>query len=193
MMPLMAAMPEVDKNKASGNPNAPLQVEVFTSFDCPHCKALHMMTIPLLEKDYVATGKMYIIYREFPLSGPYHPYAREAATYAVAAARIGKYNQVANAFWDKQAEWAPPGPERKIAVWDVVAGVLNPADQKKVQQLAKDPSVIAEVDREYQEGVTAGVSATPTLIANRGAKRYPIPSTDLEYSILKSLLDGMLK
>src|SRR5690242_19746800 len=109
LLPCLAAVPEVDKNKAEGNPAAPLQVEVFSSFDCPHCKALHEQVIPLLEKDYVATGKMYLIFREFPLSGQYHPFAREAANLATAAARVGKYPQVANAFWDNQTTWAVNG------------------------------------------------------------------------------------
>lgn len=169
-------------------PAAPLQIEVFSSFDCPHCRALHDTTIPLLMKDYVVPGKVYLIFREFPLSGQYHPYAREAANYAVAAARIGKYEQVANALWDNQLSWTSNGK-----VWDVAAAALKPEEQKKVQQLAKDPGVLAEVQREYDEGVAAGVNATPTLIATRGAKRYPIPSQELNYVFLRSLLDGMLK
>lgn len=188
LLPCLAAVPEVDKNKAFGMPAAPLQIEVFSSFDCPHCRALHDTTIPLLMKDYVVPGKVYLIFREFPLSGQYHPYAREAANYAVAAARIGKYEQVANALWDNQLSWTSNGK-----VWDVAAAALKPEEQKKVQQLAKDPGVLAEVQREYDEGVAAGVNATPTLIATRGAKRYPIPSQELNYVFLRSLLDGMLK
>src|ERR1041384_7826108 len=146
LFPCLAAVPEIDKNKAFGVATAPIQVEVFSSFDCPHCRALHDTTIPLLMKDYVATGKMYLIFREFPLSGQYHPYAHEAASYAVAAARIGKYEPVANALWDNQMSWTSSGK-----VWDVVAGALKPDEHKRVEQLSKDASVLAEVQREYDE------------------------------------------
>src|SRR5690242_4310286 len=105
----LAATPEVDKGKAMGNPSAPILIEVFASFDCPHCKVLHDQVIPLLVRDYVVPGKVYLVNREFPLTGPYHPYAQEAAQYATAAARIGKYEQVAGAIFANQAAWLTTG------------------------------------------------------------------------------------
>jgi protein-disulfide isomerase len=188
LLPLFAAVPEADKGKSMGTPTAPVRLEVFASFDCPHCRALHENVIPQIVKDYVVPGKVYLVNREFPLSGQYHPYAREAANYATAAARIGKYPQVAEALFANQAGWATNGK-----VWDVVAAVLTPAEQKKVQALAKDPTVTSEVQAEYDEGVAAGINATPTMIVNQGMKRYPIPSQQLQYQFLKSLLDGMVK
>jgi protein-disulfide isomerase len=188
VLPVLAAGPEVDKAKSMGSPTAPITLEVFASFDCPHCRALHEQTIPLLVRDYVVPGKVFLVYREFPLSGQYHPYALLAAQYAVAAGRIGKYQQVSQALFANQGTWAMNGK-----VWDTVASALTPAEQKKVEALVKDPGVIAEVQREYDEGVAAGINATPTMIVTHGAKRYPIPAQELEYSLLKSLLDGFLK
>jgi len=188
LLPCFAGMPEIDKAKAMGSPTAPITMEVFASFDCPHCKDLHETTMPLIIRDYVVPGKVYLVNREFPLSGQYHQNAREASLYATAAGRIGKYQQVAEALFRTQAAWGPGGN-----VWESIASALTPAEQRKVQMLAKDPSVIAEVEREYQEGVAAGVNATPTVIVTQGAKRYPIPAQQLHYGFLKSLLDGMVK
>jgi protein-disulfide isomerase len=185
---LFAITPEIDKAKAEGNPAAPVVMEVFASFDCPHCRDLHDQTIPLIVRDYVNSGKVYLVYREFPLSGQYHPYAREAANYAVAAARIGKYHEVANALFKTQMTWAQNGK-----VWDSIASALTPAEQKKVQALVKDPGVAAEVQREYDAGVASGINATPTVFVNQGSKRYPINASQLHYGFLKSLLDGMVK
>jgi protein-disulfide isomerase len=188
VLPCLAAAPDVDKGKALGNPAATVQIEVFASFDCSHCKVLHETTIPLLVKDYVAAGKILLVQREFPLWGPYHPYAWQAAQYATAAARVGKYEQVAKALFADQASWSTTGK-----VWDTVAAALPPAEQKKVLELVRDPGVIAEVQRDHDEGVAAGISATPTLFVISGSKRYPIQAQQLEYSLLKSLLDGFLK
>jgi len=188
LLPCFAGMPEIDKAKAMGSPTAPITMEVFASFDCPHCKDLHETTMPLIIRDYVVPGKVYLVNREFPLSGQYHLYAREAALYATAAGRLGKYQQVAEALFRTQASWSQAGK-----VWESIASALTPTEQRKVQMLAKDPGVIAEVEREYQEGVAAGVNATPTVIVTQGAKRYPIPAQQLHYGFLKSLLDGMLK
>jgi protein-disulfide isomerase len=184
----LAAVPEVDKGKAMGSPTAPVKIEVFASFDCPHCRAFEEEVVPQLVRDFVVPGKVYLINRAFPLSGPYHPYAREAANYATAAARIGRYTEVSQVLFTQQATWATNGK-----VWETVASVLTPSEQKKVQELVKSPAVQSEVQREYDEGVAAGVNATPTIIVTNGSKRYPIPSQDLNYAFLRSLISGMVK
>jgi protein-disulfide isomerase len=184
----MAAVSNIDKAKSLGSPAAPIVMEVFASFDCPHCRELHEVTMPLVMRDFVNSGKVYLVNREFPLSGQGHPYAREAAIYAVAAGRIGKYTQVAEALFRNQATWAMNG-----RVWDAVAGVMTPAEQKKVQALASDPGVMAEVQAEYDEGIALGVNSTPTVFVTQGSKRYPIPGQQLNYGFLKSMLDGMAK
>jgi len=184
LLPCLAAIPEVDKNKALGIPTAPVRIEIFSDFTCPHCKVLHETELPQLMKDYVVSGKVYIVDRAFPLNG--HQFTREAFGYAVAAARVGKYQQVADALYAQQAVWAQNGN-----VWGTVSSVLNPADQKKVQALAKDPGVLAEIEAEYQEGVASGVNETPTLIVTAGGKRIPLPHAP-DYRLLKSMIDGLL-
>jgi len=187
LIPCMAAVPEIDKAKALGSPTAPIVMEVFESFDCPHCKALNEETLPLVIRDFVNTGKVYLVHREFPLSGQYHPNAREAANYAVAAGKIGKYEQVSDALFKSQLAWYMDASK----VWPAVASVLTPTEQKKVQELAKSPAVTGEVEREYQEGVNLGVNSTPTMVVTHGAQRFPIPAQQLNYGFLKSMIDSM--
>ncbi len=184
VLPCLAQFPEPDKGKALGNPSAPITIEVFSDFTCPHCRHFHDEELPALMRDYVVKGKVYLVFRDFPLTGPGHEYSRQAAAFATAAARIGKYEAVADALFTNQGTWALNGQ-----VWPFVAAVLSPADQKRVQALAKDPGVVAEVERELQEGLATGVNSTPTLVVNRGGKRFPIPST-VDYSLLRSFLDA---
>jgi len=183
-LPCLAQFPEPDKGKALGNPSAPITIEVFSDFTCPHCRHFHEEELPLLMRDYVTKGKVYVVNRDFPLTGPGHQFSKEAATYATAAARIGKYSVVSDALFTNQATWAINGQ-----VWACVASVLSPADQKAVQALAKEPGVVAEVERELQEGLQTGVNSTPTLVVNRAGKRFPMPST-VDYSLLRSFLDA---
>ena len=186
LLPCMAATPDVDKGKALGSPTAPLRMEIFGDFTCGHCRALHEETLPQLMKDYVVSGKLYIVDRAFPLTGPEHQYSREAFGYAVAAARIGKYQEVADALYAHQLTWAQAGN-----VWDCVTAVIkNPAEQKKLKELSKDPGVLAEIEAEYQEGVQAGVNQTPTMIVTAGGKRYPVPP-GASYELLRSLLNDL--
>jgi hypothetical protein len=90
----------------------------------------------------VDKGKVYMIHREFPLNQ--HPYALEAACYACAAHRVGKWEQVCDVLFRKQESWAASGK-----VDETVCSVLMPDEAKRVRALAKDPSIIAEVRGGY--------------------------------------------
>jgi protein-disulfide isomerase len=186
LLPCLAAVPEIDKGRTLGSPSAPVQIEIFSDFTCPHCKVLHETELPLLMKDYVVPGKVYIVDRAFPLNGAGHEHSREAFGYAVAAARIGKYQQVADALYAQQSSWALSGN-----IWPVVSGVLTPAEQKKVQALAKDPGVLAEIEGDLQEAMAAGLNQTPTMIVTAKTKRYPLPPAP-SYPLLKSMIDEFL-
>ena len=145
-----------------------------------------MQQLPSIMRDFVQPGKAYLVYKEFPL--PMHPHSREAAAYACAAARIGKYEQVADALFVNQPAWAESGK-----VFDTVASVLSPSEQKKVQALAKDPSVLAEVQRDVQEGQLERVNETPTIVVIRNGKKYPIGGPgQLNYDLLRRFLDELI-
>jgi protein-disulfide isomerase len=169
VLPLVAGAPGIDKGKAFGNPAAPVTIELFSDFQCPACQALHREVLPSIMRDYVVPGKVYLVYKEFPLT--MHNHSREAAAYACGAARVGKYEQVADALFQNQSSWAASGK-----VFETVSAALTPAEQKKVQTLAKDPAVLNEVQEDMQEGQSIPVNQTPTMVVIHGAKRYPISS-----------------
>jgi protein-disulfide isomerase len=180
----MAAVNDVDINKTAGNPSAPVTVEVYSDFECPACKVMHDRTLPQLQREFVATGKVYLVFRECPL--PIHAHSREAASYAVAAARLSLYQPVADALFREQAAWSANGK-----VWETVAGVLTLSQQKKVKVGADSASVLGEIMREVNLAHAVPVQSTPTLVISSGAKRYPILGT-VNYGFIKSLIDGLL-
>ena len=50
-----------------GDPEAPLTLFDFSSFTCPHCGRLHRHVLPTIRSEYVETGKLKIVFRDFPL------------------------------------------------------------------------------------------------------------------------------
>ncbi len=182
------AAPPPDKNKILGNPSAPVTIEIFSDFQCPMCKRFHEETLPLIMRDFVNSGKVCIVSREFPLNIPDHKFSRQAANYATAAARIGEYDAVANILFHTQEAWHDNGK-----VWEEVASVLKPDQQKKVQALVADPTVLAEVQADYNYAVASGINGTPTLFLTRGSKRYPASGGVLEYPLLKQMINDLLK
>ena len=170
--------------KALGVSTAPIKIEVFSDFQCPSCKVLYEGALQPLINDYVATGKVYLVHRDFPL--PMHAHAREAAAYAIASSRINKYELVTAALFRQQSIWAANGK-----VQEAVAAVLNISEMKKVQALINDPTVAAEMEQDIALGKQANVRQTPTMIITRKGIAYPV-SGSVTYNILRRFLDDLL-
>src|SRR5262249_27698517 len=154
-------------------------LEIFSDFQCPSCKALHEQILPYLMKDYVVPGKVFIVSREFPL--PMHQYSREAAAYAVAAARLGIYQPVSDRLFQTQSVWSANGK-----VWDSLTSMLSPEQQKKIQAGAKEAAVTGAVQSDVELGQRERVGSTPTIIFSKGAKKFAIP-WPVKYSFLQSM------
>lgn len=183
----LAAVPGAEKSKTMGSLGAPIRMDLYSDFTCPHCKMFHDQLLPKLITDYINPGKAYLVFHEYTLTGPGHEYSREAANYAAAASRIGKYPQVAGALFASQESWARTGK-----VWDTVSSVLTPAEKTKIQTLVKDPSVQAEVQHDVEMGNAARVDRTPTLVITAKGKQTPW-SYWSDYALFKSFLDDQLK
>lgn len=181
----IAAVPDIDPGKTMGNPSAPVTLQVFSDYECPSCKLFHDNTLPDIMRDYVATGKIYVVYRDFPL--PMHRFSRQAANYACAAAHLGLYQPVLDTLFKNQASWSQTGK-----VWECVAAVLSPNQQKKVLALAESPEVKAEIEREVTMGQHEQINSTPTLIVSHGTKKYPVSGT-MAYPLLKQLFNDVAK
>jgi protein-disulfide isomerase len=170
--------------KTVGNATAPIRMEVFSDFECPHCKVLYEETLRPLMADYVAKGKVYLVHRDFPLSG--HKHAREAAAYANAAARINKYETVVAELFRQQSSWSANGN-----VDGAVAGVLKPEEMKKVRALLTDKTILAEIETDLALGTQANIQQTPTSILTHKGRAYPIPG-GVQYPLLRRFLDDLL-
>ena len=183
MLPCLAAG---QQGKSLGNPAAPLRMDLWDDYTCPHCKMLHEQILPRIIADYVTPGKAYLIFHEFTLTGPGHEHSKTASMYAAAAARVGKYQAVSDVLFQTQSSWIVNGK-----VWETVSTALNPAEQKKVEALIKDPAVGAEVQRDLEQGMAAHVDRTPTVVMTRKGKQTPWSSWT-DYGLFKSMVDLLL-
>jgi len=50
-----------------GSDSAPIKIKIFSSLTCPHCADFHIKVIPEIKKNYVDSGKVQIIFIDFPL------------------------------------------------------------------------------------------------------------------------------
>lgn len=124
--PAAAANPTFQK--AIGNPKAPITMEVFGDFQCPACRGFFEGTTKQVIDDYVIPGKVYLIHRDFPLE--MHPYARQAARLANAAAEFGQFENIERALYDHQDDWSNKGN-----IEEVIASSFPPRNSKKFRRL----------------------------------------------------------
>jgi protein-disulfide isomerase len=179
-----AGLPDIDPHKAFGSKTAPVTMEVFSDYQCPACKTLFTTTNRRLMDDYVSTGKVYLIHRDFPL--PMHAHSRVAARYARAAAQLGKVEPVEQALFQNQEKWEQSGD-----VDGTVAAVLSAAEMTKVRALVKGTTIDPMIDKDYALGQTYRVNQTPTTVFHCKGQTYPY-SGIMTYDVLKTFLEQLL-
>ena len=89
-----------------GRADAPVTLVEFSDFQCPFCGRFFATTLPALKKDYIDTGKLRYVFRDFPLD-QLHPNARKAAEAAHCAGEQGKYWEMHDVLFQNQRALAP--------------------------------------------------------------------------------------
>ncbi len=176
---------QIEAGKAFGVSTAPIRIDEYFDFECPHCQNLYLYTLRPLINDYVSSGKVYLVFHDFPLPG--HTYARIAAEYGDAAAAIGRYSQVESALFLSQGDWAVSGK-----VEPIVAKALSATQAREVEALAESPVVKAAVQADVQRGEDLHVDETPTMFITHKGKRTPIVGA-VSYGILRNYLNALLQ
>lgn len=159
-------------------------MEEFSDYQCPACKALYTTTNRLLMDNYVTTGKVYLIHRDFPLAQ--HAHSRVAARYARAAAEIGKIDPVEQALFENQEKWEQTGD-----VDGTVAAVLTPSEMNKVRALVKGGTLDALIDKDFALGQMYRVNQTPTTVFHCKGQTYPYVGV-MTYDTMKQFLEQLL-
>ena len=175
---------QTNSTRATGPVAAAVRIDLFSDFQCPACKALHEQTIKRVKEEFAMKGKLRLVHHDFPL--PQHKYARQAAILAAAADRLGKYDAVADALFRQQESWSQSGD-----VDAVVDSVLTPEERKKLREIAKDPAILAGIERDVQLGTRMKVSQTPTMIVRHDGKPNPVVGV-VSYSVFSKYLNTIV-
>lgn len=180
----VGAITDVDPRKAFGSKTAPVVVEVFSDFQCPACKNLYLSTNRQLMDNYVSTGKVYLIHRDFPLQ--MHAFSRVASQYARAAAQLGKTEAVEQALFENQEKWEQTGD-----VDSIVASVVSAADMARIRAAVKDKAGDPAIERDMALGRGYNVTQTPTTVFHAKGQTYPFAG-GMNYTTLSQFLDQLL-
>ena len=152
-----------------GNPDAKVTIVEYASMTCGHCKQFHTKVLPELKTKYIDTGKVRLVFREFPLD----PRAFAASMLARCAGGE-KTLPMISALFETQADWAyvKENPTPKLFEIAKQAGFTQESFDKCLTDQALLDKLTAIRTRAAE---TFGVNATPTFYIN--GKKLTEPPT----------------
>lgn len=167
-----------------GSASASATLTEFSDLQCPACRAAD----PSVEKALQEfNGRVKLVYKHFPL--PSHKYGLLAARAAEAAGKQDKFWQMHDLLFEKQTEWGSllePNSTDPTPKFEGYAASLG-LDVAKFKVDMNDKSLEAKIKAEQEEGVKAGVNATPTFYVNGKIIQYDGTYNSLKKTIEQSL------
>ncbi|HYF65813.1 MAG TPA: thioredoxin domain-containing protein [Herpetosiphonaceae bacterium] len=146
-----------------GDPNAPVKVVEYADFECPGCAGLETELVRSnFDQNYIETGKVQYIYREFPLTR-IHPSAQLTAEVSRCAGDQNVYWPVHYALFDTQLQWAGKPDAREI-ILGVAAGAG--ADRARIESCLASQKYTNVIRASEAEALKRGLGGTPTVFVN---------------------------
>ena len=134
--------------KSLGSPIAPIKIEIFSDYQCPACREMHLNTTRQVIDNYVSSGKVYLVHRDFPL-GHAPVLSRGRALAERRCRRRAPSRPPRSALYTKQDHWGLNGN-----VEQTLANSLPAAEMSKVR--AMELSQRAQLDAAVQSDVNLG-------------------------------------
>ena len=178
----------LDDDPSKGDPNAPLTLVEFSDYQCPFCARHFRDTLPQIEAEYIKTGKLRYVFRDFPLD--FHAQAERAAQAAQCAGDQGKY-------WPMHDQlFSDP---RAISLDDfTVQATAIGLDLVRFNTCLSEKKYAEEVKKDLKEGQQLGITGTPgffigrtDVAANQAKGARPLIGAQ-PYASFKAAFDALL-
>ncbi|WP_371816010.1 DsbA family protein [Nitrosopumilus sp. K4] len=179
-----------DDDPVRGNPDAPITIIEFSDFQCPFCARFHVQTLPLLLENYIDSGKVKLVYRDFPIQS-IHPNAMPAAVAAECADDQGKYWQYHDRLFENQNQWSGLDTIDAIAVFGQYALDLE-LNQQEFNTCLNGGKYVNEIKKDLDDGREYGVSGTPGFFIGNDKLGYIELKGAQPFESFKKVLDSQL-
>ncbi|MBI2451895.1 DsbA family protein [Candidatus Pacearchaeota archaeon] len=146
-----------DDDAILGNKNAKVTIIEFSDYQCPFCERFWSQTLPQIKSQYIDTGKVKFVYRDFPLES-IHPMALSAA---MAAECVGEQGGDTGYFkmHDKIFENQGSLSAENLKKWAKELGY-------NIDTCLDSGKTRAEVQKDTQDAQSAGGRGTPYFVIN---------------------------
>ena len=151
----------LDDDPVKGDPDAPVTIVEFSDFQCPFCSRFFIQTLPALQENYIDTGKVKLVYRDFPIDS-LHPNARPVHIAAECADEQGKFWEYHDVLFENQGQW------NRLNSADLSSQLNEYATSMGLNSASFDSclssqSIANEVNADYLQAAQYGASGTPTF------------------------------
>ena len=136
-----------------GDPNAPVIMVEWSDFRCPFCQRFWEQTLPTLKEEYIETGQVFFVYKDFPVVG-----GEGEALASWCAEEQGMFWEFHDVLFENLQQGSPQNFER----W---AGELG-MDTAEFRECFESERYAQNVARDAQEGRAFGVTGTPGFYIN---------------------------
>ena len=146
-----------DSDPFLGDANAPLTIVEFSDYQCPFCKRFRDQTLDQLKSNYIDTGKVKFVYKDYPLS--FHAEAQGSAEAALCAKDQDKYWEYHDTLFSDTQKWIGIG----TSGFKLIASDLG-LDESTFADCLDSGKYTQEVKDDFAAGQRAGVTGTPGFI-----------------------------
>jgi protein-disulfide isomerase len=179
--------PQAD-GTAMGDPNAPIQIDLFEDFQCPACSTYSQQTESLITDNYVATGKVYYVFHHFPFIDTYSAgkESQQAANASMCAAEqdmFWEYHDILFANWNGENQGA--FADRRLEGFAQSIGL----DMQAFSACFDENRYREEIQADFELGGEMGVQGTPSLFING---QFFDPGHVPQYSEIQQELEKIL-
>lgn len=157
---LLADVDLTDVGYDRGNPDAPIVMINFSDFGCPYCGQFERETFPALEREFIATGKLY--YKYVPFVMGMFPNGDEAARAAECAADAGAFWPMHDRLYAAQSEWKRSSQPAALFLRYASASV----DTARLAACYRANAVHPRTARANALAGEFGVRVTPSFVVN---------------------------
>lgn len=168
--------------RTRGRIDAPITIYEIADFECPACRMFFEQTEPTLMRDYIATGKVRLVYVNYPLV-QIHKNAAAAHEFAMCAARQNHFWPIHDLLYRNQNAWATLDNPANYFYQLADSAKL---DRSALKSCLDSGAERALIQAEVQAAYRAGVNSTPSFIVNGALLRGAAPM-----NAWKPILDSM--
>lgn len=171
-----------EQDRVLGDANAPITMFEFASLSCSHCANFHLNVLPEIKKNYIDTGKVKLIMRDFPLNEQ----ALHASVLAHCAKEDSTFFRLNNAIFRTQSSWA--GQKNYLELLGNIGRLAGVSAEEYDSCLQDKDLELRLLTNKYNAAKAFSINATPSFVVN--GELY---SGGRDYDFFKEEFDELLE